>query len=74
VPEDRAELREESKVLIAGGAITRNELRKRHGMEELAGSKGEELVQASGLRPASLAGARSVASENIHVAVARRTI
>jgi len=46
VPEDRAELREESKVLIAGAAITRNELRRRHGMEELPGSKGEELVDS----------------------------
>ena len=45
VPEDRAELREESKVLILGAAITRNELRKRHGMEELPGAKGEELVE-----------------------------
>ena len=45
VPEDRAELREESKVLILGAAITRNELRKRHGMEELPGSKAEELVE-----------------------------
>jgi uncharacterized glyoxalase superfamily protein PhnB len=43
-----AELREESKVLILGAAITRNELRKRHGMEELPGAKGEELVEAKG--------------------------
>ena len=45
MPEDRAELREESKVLILGAAITRNELRRRRGMEELPGSKGEELVE-----------------------------
>ena len=45
VPEDRAELREESKVLIMGAAVTRNELRRRHGMEDLPGAKGEELVE-----------------------------
>jgi len=39
------ELREESKALILGAAITRNELRRRHGMEELPGAKGEELPE-----------------------------
>ena len=53
VPEDRAELREESKVLILGAAITRNELRKRHEMEELPGAKGEELVEPAKPKPPS---------------------
>ena len=45
VPEDRAELREESKVLILGAAITGNELRRRHGMEDMEGPEGDELIE-----------------------------
>ena len=42
-------------MLILGAAITRNELRKRHGMEELPGAKWEELVEPAKREPSGSA-------------------
>jgi HK97 family phage portal protein len=50
LPDDNQNTREESKVLMQGNSITRNELRQRHGMSPIDGPEGDELVKISQAR------------------------